>query len=154
MNQPSIKNTFNSSVKPEVKKLKRKTPPPFCMRLSWDERAQLERDAGRLPMGEYIRRKLFCEPDTSGNKKRAPRGPRKSHTPTVDHKLLAQLLGTFGQSELGRSMLALSMAAQCGALPVDEELSEKLHSACDDINEMRSVLIVALGIKPQSGDDL
>lgn len=154
MSGPSIKNAFNSTVKPETKKPKRKTPPPFSLRLSWDERAQLEKEAGRLPIGEYIRRKLFGEPDTPGNKKRAPRGPRKSHTPTVDHKLLAQLLGTFGQSELGRSMLALSMAAQCGALPVDEELTEKLHSACDDINEMRHVLIVALGIKPQYGDDL
>ena len=131
---------------------KPKSPPPFSLRLSWDERKQLEREAGRMSLSAHIRGKLFDELDTGISARK--HSTRKSHQPTTDHVLLAQLLGTFGQSELGRSMLALSIAAECGALPVDDELTDKLHSACDDINEMRRVLIVALGIKPQSGDSL
>ncbi len=150
MNRPSPKSEFNAVARQPTKKPKRKSPPPFSLRLSWDERAQLEREAGRLSLGEHIRRKLFGKTETKGGTRQ--RSHTKPHNPTIDHVALAQLLGTLGQSELGRSMIALSMAAQCGALPVDDELTDKLHSACDDISEMRNVLIVALGIKPQSGD--
>ncbi len=38
---------------------KRKTPPPFSLRLSFEERARLERDAGDMPLGAYIRERLF-----------------------------------------------------------------------------------------------
>jgi len=152
MSGSSIKKTFdqvNSGPKTRSK-TKPKVPPPFSLRLSWDERKQLEREAGRMSLSAHTRSKLFGDSDTAvGPRKRST---RKSHQPTTNHVLLAQLLGTFGQSELGRSMLALSVAAQCGALPVDEELTDKLHSACDNISEMRQMLVVALGIKPQSGD--
>jgi len=57
------------------------------LRLSWDERAQLKKEAGRLPLGEHIRRRLFGD----GVLKRSTRKP---HTPTVDHALLAQLTDT------------------------------------------------------------
>lgn len=118
----------------------RRVRKPFSLGLYDEERAHIERDAGTLPLGVYIRGKLL---DGSEPK----RSPRRSHRPTVDHAALAQLLGTFGQSEVFRSLLALSLAAQSGALPVDEELTDKLSAACDDVREMRRILITALGLK-------
>lgn len=119
---------------------------PFSLGLYDSGRAQIERDAGSLPMGEYIRRKVLEGSEPPKRK----RNPRRSHQPTLDHKALARLLGMFGQSEVFRSLLALLLAAQSGALPVDEELTEKLNGACDDISWMRDTLIVALGIKNQA----
>ena len=49
------------------------------------------------------------------------------------------------------AMMALALAVQSGALPVTPELSEKLNAACDDIHSMRTTLIAALEIKPESG---
>ena len=68
----------------------------------------------------------------------------------MDHVALAQLLGTFGQSELFRCLLALSMAAQSGALPVDKELTDKLNTACDDLWDLCRILIAALNAAPCS----
>ncbi len=36
-----------------------KLPKPFSLRLTFDERAALEKDAGNKPLGVYIRAKLF-----------------------------------------------------------------------------------------------
>lgn len=118
----------------------RRVRKPFSLGLYDEERAQIERDAGTMPLGVYIRGKLL-----DGYEPKRP--VRRSRRPTVDHAALAQLLGTFGQSELFRSLLVLSLAAQSGALPVDDELTDKLGAACDDVREMRRILITALGLK-------
>ncbi|RMB01498.1 hypothetical protein [Eilatimonas milleporae] len=118
----------------------RRVRKPFSLGLYDEERAQIEHDAGTLPLGVYIRGKLL-----DGSELNRP--VRRSHRPTVDHVALAKLLGTFGQSEVFRSLLALSLAAQSGALPVDKELTDKLIAACDDVREMRCILIAALGLK-------
>jgi len=147
MSGPSRKSTFNRTAKTKpVKRKSRHVRKPFSLGLYDEERAQIERDAGKLPLGVYIRGKLL---ENSAPIKR-PRTPRKAHKPTLDHVALAQLLGTFGQSEVFRSLLALSLAAQSGSLPVDEELTDKLHTACDDVRDMRCVLIAALGLKVES----
>ena len=125
---------------------KKEVRKPFSLGLYDSERAQIERDAGNLPMGEYIRRKVLEGSEPPKRK----RNPRRSHQPTLDHKALAQLLGMFGQSEVFRGLLALSLAAQSGALPVDEELTDKLNGACEDVGWKRETLIVALGIKNQT----
>ncbi len=62
-----------------------KKPTPFSLRLSKEEREQLERDAAGLSLGEYIRQRLFDE----SSPKRLTRGK----FPVKDHVLLSQLLG-------------------------------------------------------------
>ncbi len=34
---------------------------PFCLRLTSEERALLEREAAGLPLGEYVRQRVFDE---------------------------------------------------------------------------------------------
>jgi len=118
---------------------------PLSVRFTQKERKTLEREAGKLSLSAYIRRELLGDAVSE----RKPHYLPKRRKPQIDHKLLAQLLGTFGASELGRSMIAISLAAQSGALSVDDELTAKLEQTCNDISEMRSSLIIALGIKPQ-----
>lgn len=123
---------------------RRKRPPPFSIRFTDEERTRLEREAGRMALAAYIRHKLLGEDAAD----RRPQSRRKQRRPTIDHETVARLLGTLGQSELARSMIAIALAAQSGALPVTPELSDRLDTACDDIAEMRTALIAALGVKP------
>ena len=124
---------------------KRRSASPFSIRFTDMERARLEREAGKMALSAYIRQKLLG-PDAADRK---PQSRRKQRRPKMSYETVARLLGTLGQSELGRSMIAIALAAQSGALPVTPELSEKLDAACDDIAEMRTTLIAALGIKPE-----
>ena len=43
-------------------KSEKRNPPPFSLRLTFEERARLERDAGDMPLGAYIRSRLFDQP--------------------------------------------------------------------------------------------
>ncbi|MDF2368877.1 hypothetical protein [Sneathiella sp.] len=127
-----------------VAKPKKKRPSPLSLRLSEEERAQLQHDAGSLAVGTYIRKKLFGDDIRLGKSHR-----RKHRRPSMDHEQIAKFLGILGQSELGPSLIAIAMAAETGSLPVSPELTDELHQACDNVRTMRSVLIRALGIKSE-----
>ena len=148
MSGSSLAKTFDNVAGIAKRGPKRKLPPPFSIRFTEEERARLNRDAGKLSLSAYIRQRLFGD----AAPRRKPRYRRKQRKPGLDAKTVAQLLGTLGGSDLGRSMLALALAAESGALPVTPELSEKLDAACDDIREMRVTLVVALGIKPENAE--
>jgi hypothetical protein len=124
---------------------KNKSLLPVSFRVTPAEKAQLLKDAGPLALSAYIRQELLGD-QVAERKKRYVKKQRK---PGIDHELLAKLLGTIGRSELGRSLLALSLAAQSGSLPVTDELSKELETACDEIHEMRKDLIVALTVKAE-----
>ncbi len=126
----------------------KKRPPPYSIRFSEDERARLNRDAGALSWAAYIRLKLFCD---DGNPPPRKKLTRKKHSPSAELAVLAQLLGAIGKSELAPSMRDIASAAKVGALPVTPELEQELFAACAAIQDMRSELISALGIKAQGG---
>ena len=147
MSGVSTVKAFENAARPPKRSPKPKPPPPLSIRFTDEERARLKRDAGKLSLSAYIRQKLLGD-DVAPRKLRYL---RKQQRPGIDHEALARWLGMLGQSELATSMMALALAAQSGALPVTPELSEKLNAACDNIHGMRTALIVALGIKPESG---
>ena len=118
---------------------------PVCIRFSWEERERLDKDRGQFSVSAYIRQKLFGDEITV----RPKQYTQKQRQPKIDHVEIARLLGMFGQSELARSMLALSIVAQSGELDVTPDVSDKLERACDDIHDIKIALILALGIKPQ-----
>ncbi|WP_293612723.1 hypothetical protein [Ponticaulis sp.] len=120
---------------------KSKHPSPISLRLSPDERALLERDAGNKTLSAHIREQLFGESVTSSFRRPA----RKSNKPNVDHVVLAKLLGLLGKSRLSQNMNQIAKAAHMGALPVSDELEAELALACQDIKDMRDTLISAMG---------
>ena len=119
---------------------RRKRPAPFSIRLSEDERAYLERKAGNKPLGTYARDKLLGDAQTT--RKTQPRKQR------MDYEMLGRVLAMLGDSELATSLCMLALAAENGSLPVTEDVEGKIHSACDDIQEIRLILIRALGLRP------
>lgn len=116
-----------------------RTIPPFSLRLTFEERAKLERDAAGMALGAYIRSRLL-DPE-----KVAPR--KRGKFPVKDHKLLAQLLAMLGQSRLANNVNQLAKAANTGSLPVTPEVESALVSAMQDITIMRSLLIQALNVE-------
>ncbi|MCK5591746.1 MAG: hypothetical protein KAI72_07305, partial [Candidatus Pacebacteria bacterium] len=109
-----LKNIFTiSDTKPKDKK-NRKRPVPISIRVTTREKEQLQRAAGTLAISAYIRQKLFGD----NVAKREIRYLKKQRQPKIDTQEIARLLGTFGKSELARSMIALSLAAQIGDLDV------------------------------------
>lgn len=117
-------------------------PPPFSLRLSVEEREQLERDAVGMPLGEYIRLRVF---DDSVPKRRT----RNKH-PVKDHKLLASLLGELGRLKLANNLNQLAKAANSGSLLINPETTKMLQIACTDIREMRHMLMKSLGLTSEN----
>lgn len=117
------------------RKVKREAP--LSLRLSSDERANLEREASGVPLGTYIKSILFGE----------PAGWVRRHRPVRDERTIAQMLARLGASELAAHMRELADAARSGSLACDEEIASLLSAACADIQSMRSMLVAALGLK-------
>ncbi|MBI1274521.1 hypothetical protein GC177_00930 [bacterium] len=120
---------------------KRAAPAPFCLRLSFEERAKLEQEAGNMSLGAYIRSRLFDRP--------TPR-KRRLHRPVADQTLLAQLLTALGASRLAANLNQLAKAANSGSLPVTPDTEQHLHDACREVRSIRSLLMKALS---QGGRD-
>lgn len=115
-------------------------PPPFSLRLTFEERARLEEDAAGMALGAYIRSRLFGE-DVS------PRLTRGKF-PVKDHEALGRVLGALGASRLSSNLNQLARAAHTGSLPVTPDTEAVLAEACQAILTMRAELLTALGKQP------
>ena len=136
---------FARAVAPKPKNRKRRKRksngpriPPLSIRLSVEERADLEARAGDLPVSTYAKSLLFAL--TAKPARLSPRNP------SLDHQILGQLLGALGRSEIAPNLSELAEAARSGSLPLDEITTAQLHEACHDVALMRSELMAALGV--------
>ena len=114
---------------------------PFSLRLSFVERAALERRAGNRPLGDYIRECVLGAKITPRKPSRAR--PRKVR---ADKKAMAQVLGVLGQSEIAKNLRTISEHVKLGTLLVTEETEREIDRALSDIEDIRAMLIRALGI--------
>ena len=132
-------NEFNkvaSAAKP-------KALPPFSIRLTFEERAALESAAAGMPLGAFVREKLFGE-------ELRPRRTRGKH-PVKDHEALGRTLALLGASRLSANLNQLAKAVNTGSLPVTAETEADLRTACEAVAEMRAALMRALGVSPGGG---
>jgi hypothetical protein len=141
LDRPPIAGDFQSAVEhnPHRRAYSSK-PPPFSLRLSADERSELMRRAGTMPLGAYIRSRLLGSTET-------PRRTRRQ--PVKDDQALAKLLGELGKSKLANNLNQLARAANIGALPVTPETEQAIAEACRDVRRMRDTLISALGLRSE-----
>jgi len=135
MDQTS-RHDFNAVAAEEVVETK-KYPPPFSLRLTLEERARLEAEAGDLPLGAYIRERLLGD-DT------APR-TRRGNSPVKDKEALGRVMGALGAARLSANLNQLAKAVNTGSLPVTPETEAELQEACRKIADMRADLLRALG---------
>jgi hypothetical protein len=129
---------------PDIPNNNSKLAVPFCLRLTFDERAALEKEAGNKPLGAYIRSKLFHGSE-------APRRVRtRTRKPLKDERALGKLLGELGKARLANNLNQLAKAVNMGSLPVTPDTEKALQRACMAIQDMRDLLMQALGF-PNSG---
>ena len=114
----------------------------LTLRLSEDQQAELEQRAEQMPLSTYVRHALFAANDNEPPKRR-----RNSQSTFKDRKALAQVLCKLGQSELSASMNEMARLAHLGALPVDIDTEIAIKTACQDIADMRRLLMNALGVQ-------
>jgi len=116
-----------------------KRPPPFSLRLPFEQRSRLEKEAGDMSLSAYIHWRL-ANPDN-------PPPRRRSKNPVKDHKALAQVLGMLGQSRLSSNLNQLAKSANSGSLPVTPDTEAQLIMALADVREMRRLLLEALNLE-------
>jgi len=131
------RHEFNTLSKP-------KAPPPFSLRLTFEERARLEREAAGMSLGAYIREKLFRDDARPARRKRGK-------FPVKDQTALAKALALLGASRLSQNLNQLARAVNIGALPVTPETEADLREACQAVEDMRAELLRALGKMPEDG---
>lgn len=112
---------------------------PFSIRLSFDERAALEKAAGGMPVAAYIK-SLILGRDL-------PAIRTRGRAPAKDHKALAELLACLGASRIANNLNQLARAANSGSHYFDRETKAQLNAACQDIRVMRQLLMQGLGMK-------
>ncbi len=125
-----------------AKPVRGKKPSPFSLRLSADERANLQAQAGGRPLGAFIRERLLGE---QAEKRRFQRKPR------IDDKQAAMLLAELGHSRLSSNLNQLAKHANTGSLDVSPEVERELHDAYLAVLAMRDALMAALGLKSGGG---
>lgn len=135
-----LSRKFNNLAKPEAKKAD--YPPPFSLRLTYEERARLDAERGSKTLAAYIRERLFGV-DAAPRKKRG-------NSPVQDKEALGRIAGALGQSRLSQNMNQLAKAVNSGSLPVTPETEAEIKEACREISEMRAELLAALGKVPGS----
>ena len=85
---------------------RKKTPAPFSLRLTFEERAKLEEAANGVPLGAYIRARLFDED--------LPKVRRRGTRPVADHAALAKVLAGLGSSRLSSNLNQLAKVVNSG----------------------------------------
>ena len=107
---------------------KPKRPAPFCIRLSAAERAQLERDAGEMALGAYVKSRLFG-------------GSR----PKPLQQFAARVLAILGSLGLLDFLEALRRDQRAGLIALTPQLEAWLGRILGGIGKLRAELLAALG---------
>lgn len=104
----------------------------ISIRLSKSEHHALTIRSNKAALSTYIRSVLFS----------------KTSTTPIDHKKdLAQILAKLGQSNIAPNLRELTHQARSGSLALSSETTAKLEQACNDISEIKFMIMKALRIK-------
>jgi len=139
-------NNLFAEVAPDIpadavstRKSKKKRPSPLSLRLSGEERALLEDQAGGQSLNAYIKDRLFGEDD----------GRRKSQRYKVieDYEALARVLSSLGQTELFGNLSTLMEQIEEGKVVLSPQAEEEIAVMCACVLLMRDDLVKALGLR-------
>lgn len=118
----------------------------LSIRLTPEERAQLEEYAAGMSLSDYARPRIF-------NQNFPKRKTRGKH-PVKDHKHLAKILGVLGSLGIFECLKELAQAARVGTLEVTPDTEKAIQEACQAVIWIKNALIRALGLQPvEDGHD-
>ena len=136
--QAGISPEFNEASSGKTLPPCRKLTTPVSLRMTFAQKAQLERDAAGMSLSAYIKWRLF-NPDQ-------PPPRLRGKFPVKDHQALTKLLGLFGQSRIANNLNQLARSANTGSLPIGEETEREIHQAAAEVAEIRRLLLEALSL--------
>ena len=113
---------------------------PVSLRMTFEEKARLERDAAGMSLSSFIRWRLF-DPGNAAPKTRGK-------FPVKDQQALARLLAHLGQSRLANNLNQLARAANSGSLPITPDTEAAINDAAEEVRWMRRILLEALNLEP------
>jgi hypothetical protein len=139
----SLGASFNKSTASAVKpqRAAKKRPAPFSLRLSEAERNKLLAEAAGVPLGGYIKAKVLGT---------APLKSRRNGLAVDDRKALSQALALLGKSRLSQNLNQIAHAVNIGVLPVTPETEEDLRASLQAVQDMRALLMRALGFTAEA----
>ena len=112
---------------------------PFSLRLTPEERSQLESQAGAMPLASYIKSVVFAAEAPKYRKRRKP--------PVAEQQLLAEVLARLAQTRQANNLNQIAKHLNQGTLIVDPELEEDLKRVVAEVAWIRATLMEALGVK-------
>ena len=141
MTESALSHPFTGAAAPlpRPRRVRRKQPSPFSLRLSAAERQRLAEESGGRPLGEYIKEKLLSD----GKSARS----RRPIATVEDRQAMAQLLSLLGTKRYASNLNQLAHLANLGILAMTEDERLELAAAIAHIAELRRLLIQALGLK-------
>jgi len=116
---------------------------PLCFRVSPEERAWLERNAGNMTISAFIRWLIFGD-DATPRKRRVKR-------PIKDYRILAQLFALIKQTQCWNNLNQIARGINSNTWIVTPETEKLLQDACKAIIEIRAMLMKALGLNESDG---
>lgn len=122
----------------------RKMPAPLSLRLTPEERRQLESAAKGETISAYIRSRLFHHTLAVDDLREEGRLSAQSR-----QVLLARILADLGRSGFANSLTEIAEAAHAGVMPLTPDIVETIEGACRQIRDIRRQLIRALGLKAE-----
>lgn len=123
-----LHDLFQETVEPLVQK-PRKRPAPLSVRVTTDERKQIEKMAGDQSLNRYIRSRILKDrPGQNG----------------ASRETLARLLAELGGSEIAPNLRMIAKSVEIGALILDAKTRDQLNEALTAIITLRAELIKAL----------
>lgn len=111
---------------------------PRTYRATEEEHAEIKALAGSQSVSEYVRESALG---------RRSRRKRRKNVVAPSQENAARILALLGQAGVFDSLSRIADAAESGALPVTDELTDELRNACALIIAIRHDLIDALGVK-------
>lgn len=135
----SLGTSFNKPTAPAVvplPKVRAKRPAPFSLRLSEAERNKLLAEAAGVPLGGYIKAKVLGT---------APLKSRRRGLAVEDRQALSHALALLGKSRLSQNLNQIAHAVNIGVLPMTPETEEDLRASLQAVQDMRTLLMRALG---------
>lgn len=114
---------------------------PLSVRFTEEEHAALEAAAKHKSKSAFVR---DCALREANHKLRR----RKDiYIPSKQRSQIAQVLALLGRSATAANLADINRLAQMGALPLSPEIQAQIREACNEIVEIRKLLLQALGLK-------
>lgn len=120
---------------------KTKTRTILSVPVSPEQRKELERRAGRQPLSAYARKTLFPANDNN----EAPKKIKRASISREESMALASVLALLGPVRSALTNIAYGIAS--GILPFTPDTEAAILKACNDIAEMKALVMKAIGIR-------